>query len=135
MLIRPATPDDLDAIDRIQAAAPEAAHWKPADYLRHHCIVAVEGESIVAFLVSSDHGEEREILNIAVDPRFRRHGFGRALVQHELQRPARMWFLEVRESNQGARRLYTACGFRGVGRRLNYYDNPPEGAIVMRFFS
>ena len=39
-------------------------------------------------------------------------------------------FLEVRESNQPARRLYEKHGFREIGRRRRYYQNPLEDAIL-----
>ena len=41
-------------------------------------------------------------------------------------------FLEVRESNLGARRLYEKQGFQEVAVRKQYYQSPPENAIVMR---
>jgi ribosomal-protein-alanine N-acetyltransferase len=41
-------------------------------------------------------------------------------------------FLEVRESNSAARRLYGALGFAQVGRRRNYYRRPTEDAVVLR---
>lgn len=39
--------------------------------------------------------------------------------------------LEVRESNYAAIALYGSRGFRGEGRRKNYYDHPKEDAIIM----
>jgi len=47
-------------------------------------------------------------------------------------RGARQIYLEVRESNAPARRLYAAHGFREVGRRKEYYRRPVEDAIVLR---
>ncbi len=35
-------------------------------------------------------------------------------------------FLEVRESNQSARRLYSTLGFEETGLRKSYYSNPPD---------
>ena len=39
--------------------------------------------------------------------------------------------LEVRASNQAAILLYGSRGFRGMGRRKNYYEHPREDAIIM----
>lgn len=39
-------------------------------------------------------------------------------------------FLEVRESNMAARRLYEKLGFAETGRRRGYYANPPEDAVL-----
>jgi ribosomal-protein-alanine N-acetyltransferase len=73
--------------------------------------------------------DEVEVLNLAVDPAFRRQGIGTRLL---LSIASRHVFLEVRESNEGALRLYRKLGFQEVGRREKYYDDPEETAIVMR---
>jgi len=41
---------------------------------------------------------------------------------------ARVLYLEVRESNDVAQRLYRSRGFVAVGRRHRYYRNPVEDA-------
>jgi ribosomal-protein-alanine N-acetyltransferase len=79
--------------------------------------------------------KEREILNVAVHPDFRRHRVATGLLRAELARWPGAHFLEVRESNLAARRLYDALGFQSVGARPGYYENPPETGIVMRIFS
>ncbi len=136
MNVRLATPDDLAAIVSIQAASPEAARWDPASYLAYECRVAVVEGNVAGFLVSRQTGPgEREILNTAVDPAYRRRGIARCLLEQVLVVPDTAWFLEVRESNIAAVNLYKAQGFQLAGRREAYYDNPPEAAIVMRFFS
>ena len=136
MIIREATPGDLAAIAVIQAASPQASAWNPADYLNYDCRVAFVDSRVAGFLVSrtvADH--EREILNVAVAPADRRRGIGRALVENELARGRGACFLEVRESNLAAINLYVSMGFEIVGKRPNYYRDPAEAAIVMRFFS
>jgi ribosomal-protein-alanine N-acetyltransferase len=134
--IRRATAVDLDAIEEIQNESPEASAWLPVSYLVHDCSVAIVDNRVAGFLVSrSISSDEREILNVAVRPAYRRGGVGRALVEADLTRNRGSCFLEVRESNQVAINLYKAMGFEVVGRRADYYDHPPEAAIVMRFFS
>jgi ribosomal-protein-alanine N-acetyltransferase len=39
--------------------------------------------------------------------------------------------LEVRESNEGARKLYASYGFKEEAVRRGYYHNPQEDAIIM----
>lgn len=39
--------------------------------------------------------------------------------------------LEVRASNYAAIALYGRHGYRGVGRRPNYYEHPREDAVIM----
>ena len=135
-MIRPANAADLDRLREIQAACPEASPWNPLDY---DCLVGQAPglpTHIAGFLVSRQiAAEEREILNVAVDPIFRRQGVGKQLVEAELARSQGTWFLEVRESNLAAIALYRSLGFAPAGRRPDYYHAPDEAAIVMRFLS
>ena len=132
MTIRPAEARDLDAIDRIQGKTS----WRAEEYLNFDCQVAEEDGLVLGFLSSRQTAPgEREILYIAVDPARRRRGIAKKLLQNELNGLRGVWFLEVRESNLAAIRLYDALGFRQAGRRENYYFHPTESAIVMRFFS
>ena len=79
---------------------------------------------------------EAEILNIAVVPGDRSQGVGATLLDAVLERirgrGAAAVFLEVRESNEPARRLYLSRGFRPVGLRADYYRRPRENAVVLR---
>src|SRR5665213_506093 len=114
--IRAATPADLSAITAIQNAAPDASHWESSDYLDNDCLIAFDrvasdragGEGrVVGFLLSRRTAQdEREILNLAVDPAYRRQGIARRLLDAELVRGRNTWYLEVRESNTPARTLY-----------------------------
>lgn len=134
--VRRAVGDDLERIFAIQATAPEASQWHADDYLAFNTHVAVVGGSIVGFLVSRQVADgEREILNVAVDPAYRRRGVARQLIREEMGRWPGTHFLEVRESNAAARRLYASLGFEQVGERPSYYENPDETGIVMRIFS
>lgn len=134
--IRSAASADLDQIAAIQATAPEASQWQTLDYLTFDCQVAVIDRQIAGFVVSRSVGDrEREILNVAVRPDLRRLGIATELLRGELARWPGAHFLEVRESNEGARQLYQGLGFEPVGTRPGYYENPPESGIVMRIFS
>ena len=127
---------DLGQIAAIQGTASEASQWVPADYLTFDCSVAVQSGAVAGFIVSRRVADkEREILNIAVHPEFRRLGVATELLRAEIARWPGAHFLEVRESNIAARSLYEGLGFQAVGTRPGYYDNPPETGIVMRIFS
>ncbi len=132
VIIRAAGLQDLGAIERIQGPSS----WRADEFLNFECLVA-EDEGLVRGFVASRQTApgEREILFIAVDPAYRRRGIAKRLLEHELTASRGEWFLEVRESNLAARRLYESLGFQIAGRRENYYPDPPESAIVMRFFS
>jgi ribosomal-protein-alanine N-acetyltransferase len=80
--------------------------------------------------------DEGELGDIAVLPELRGAGIGRTLLQEGIalaaSRGTRSLFLEVREANDVARRLYATVGFHVVGVRKQYYTEPVEDAIVMR---
>ena len=75
-----------------------------------------------------------EVQYIVVAKEFRRRGMGTRLlnefISYVRSTSGRRIFLEVRESNQGARRLYSALGFEETGLRKSYYANPVEDAIL-----
>jgi ribosomal-protein-alanine N-acetyltransferase len=79
--------------------------------------------------------DEIHINNVAMRPKFRGRGIGTALLLHVLTEArnlgARRATLEVRASNEGARRLYDRLGFYVAGTRRNYYSNPVEDALVL----
>lgn len=139
--IRAAQERDLADIAAIQRTSPESSQWEAQDYLAFDCQVALinydgADDRIAGFLVSrSVADKEREILNIAIHPDFRRLHIATELLGAELGRWPGAHFLEVRESNAAARRLYEGLGFQAVGERPAYYDNPLETGIVMRIFS
>lgn len=134
--IRAASEIDLPAIAEIQSSAPEAAQWNPSDYLAYDCRVA-EVEGVVAgfVVVRTVAGAESEILNLAVAAHARRQGTGRQLLGDILARSSGDFFLEVRETNTAGRRFYEKLGFREVTKRLRYYANSEESAIVMKLYS
>jgi ribosomal-protein-alanine N-acetyltransferase len=79
--------------------------------------------------------EEMHILNLAVHPDYRRRGIARRLLAEGLARArtlgAELAWLEVRPSNLAARALYKSFGFTEVGRRLHYYDDTKEDALLL----
>jgi ribosomal-protein-alanine N-acetyltransferase len=79
--------------------------------------------------------DELHINNLAVLPAFRRKGVAGALLEHVLKEGsalgARRATLEVRRSNEAARRLYERLGFTVTGIRRGYYTNPVEDALIL----
>lgn len=99
-------------------------------------LVAVEGEQVLGYVGSQTVLDESDMMNLAVDPAFRRRGIARALVLALIEQlrkmGSRQLTLEVRASNESAQALYAQLGFESVGRRKNYYFNPREDALILR---
>ena len=87
-------------------------------------------------MIAHHAADEAEILNLGVSPTWRRSGIGRALINEMItrlrERGISSVFLEVRESNEGAQRLYQSLGFKEVGRRRRYYRRPTEDAVILK---
>lgn len=137
MTIRPATAEDLPVMAAIQGMSPEASQWNPLTYLEYSCTICELDGMVQGFLVVRTVAPgENEILNLAVHPPGRRRGIAKALLEQAFGAIAGDWFLEVRESNAAAQKLYQRLGFSTAGTRPGYYqDGPkrsPESAIVMR---
>jgi ribosomal-protein-alanine acetyltransferase len=133
IIVRRGTSADLAGVRQIQAQSLPTSRWDPEHYLRHEFYVGVYHGEMAGFIVARRTApDEREILNIAVQQNFRGNGVGEKLLRRLIDSEAGEVFLEVRESNHIARRLYERTGFRNVGTRPDYYDDPPETAVIMR---
>ena len=94
---------------------------------------------VAGFVMLRIAGGEAEILTLAVDPQFRRCGYGKLLMEEALRHAyrdrAEAVFLEVDDTTRAAVSLYSGLGFETVGRRARYYerqDGPAGSALVMR---
>jgi ribosomal-protein-alanine N-acetyltransferase len=142
--IRLATAADIPAMMMLEKHAATAAHWSEEQYrtalsseVPSRVGLIVEDEAgVQGFIVGRGLDAEWEIENIAVAGPTRRRGLGTRLLGEFLDlargRGALAVFLEVRESNLAARRLYEKAAFVESGRRKRYYREPEEDAIVFR---
>ena len=131
--------DEVAALERACFSSPWSRNML-AEELDNACaayLVALDKEDggVVGYaglLVVADEGY---ITNVAVRPESRRGGVASALldvfVDFAVGNKLAFLTLEVRASNYGAIALYGSRGFRGVGRRPNYYEHPKEDAIIM----
>lgn len=92
---------------------------------------------LVAYISVYHAAGELEILNIAVDPVYRRLGYGKNLLRMMLQVARKMGIeravLEVRIGNAPALALYQGLGFEKVGTRLGYYADTGEDALIYQY--
>lgn len=132
------TDEYLDAVTELDAAVFPESPWGRETFKNNigndydHPVVALDGEAVVGYgiLRQIDAGE---ILLIGVDPLYRRQGIGRRITDEllALSNRGENIFLEVREGNTAARRLYEAAGFTEIARRHGYYKEPVEDAVIM----
>lgn len=98
-------------------------------------ITAVDDGRVVGYIGMSVVIDEGYIFNVAVDENYRRKGIGSALIGELVTfgKKNNLCFLtlEVRESNENARSLYSKFGFIKVGERKDYYKDPVENAVLM----
>lgn len=141
--IRLARPADMFPISRMSRELIEVGlgwSWTPArvgrEILSPETVVlaACCGERIVAFAIMH-FGDETAHLNLlAVEPEFQRTGIGRRLVvwleESALTAGITSIGLELRASNQGARRFYHSLGYHETGTIPGYYRGI-EAAIRM----
>ena len=97
--------------------------------------VAERDRILVGYLLAVMVADEAHLGNLAVRPSERRSGVGQRLLDDLLdasrERGVGRVTLEVRESNQIARKFYYENKFIDIAMRKNYYRNPVEDAIVM----
>ncbi len=140
MDIRRAMPDDATAIAEMEAEI-FSDPWSKKDIFSYicsengMCFTALDGGEPIAYILGTKIIPEGEIYRIAVRPDKRQRGVGFRLLSFALKTEGgagvETVFLEVRESNIPARALYRAYGFREMGIRKNYYQNPTENAVLM----
>ncbi|MGN6581068.1 MAG: tRNA (adenosine(37)-N6)-threonylcarbamoyltransferase complex dimerization subunit type 1 TsaB [Bordetella sp.] len=136
------TQDDLDEVTDLEAQV-QAFPWTrgnfedalksgyPACVLRH-------GSRLAGFCVLMAAPDVTHLLVIAVAGDLQRHGLGRRLVEwcqaQTLEVGAEGIVLEVRPSNERARRFYERLGFQQIGMRKGYYPAAKgrENALVLR---
>lgn len=109
----------------VELANPTAQVW--GIFCDHH---------LVGYLVAHVVLDSAHIVSIAVAKPWRRQGLGGMLLRHFLEEVeasgVSVVTLEVRASNELARRLYSGVGFEPVGIRREYYTNNNEDAVIMR---
>ncbi len=131
-------PKDLLAIAGLDAICFPNGSWKVEDFSSmidvggFGYLVSNAGISI-GFLFAQKINNEIEILRIATLPAFQRSGYADVLIIQLIAsiKEKTKLFLEVRESNLHAKKLYEKHGFQEINKRDGYYKNPVESAIIL----
>ena len=102
--------------------------------LWHFFVAKLENE-VVGYLSFTKIIDECQIVNVAVLESARQMGVGTLLIENLLdfcrQNGVIKLFLEVRESNVPAIKLYEKFGFLAAGVSKNHYSMPTENALLM----
>ncbi len=144
-MITPIQETDFDILFEIEQNA-HLVPWSKGTLLnnqgeRYLNLKLTEQNQIVGFAICHKTLDEATLFNIAIDPKFQGKGYGKQLLcelisQLKQQDIVTLW-LEVRESNQNAIRLYQSLDFVEVDIRKNYYptnDGGKENAVVMALY-
>lgn len=94
----------------------------------------------MGFVLCRQAGDEAEIITIATEPKHRKRGIARFLMDEAIRNlhsdRVKSLFLEVDETNASAIGLYRSLGFVQAGERKGYYasdaEEAPANALVMR---
>ena len=88
-----------------------------------YCL-SLNGKTI-GYLIAMLAPDTADILNIGIDPDFKRQGYGTGLLNHLIEdlrkRNISEILLEVRAGNQSAIQFYKSQGFEEISVRKNYY--------------
>ncbi|MGI9076195.1 MAG: ribosomal protein S18-alanine N-acetyltransferase [Gemmatimonadaceae bacterium] len=140
--IRPAMRGDIDQIMEIEQAC-FSDPWQRSSLISliddsrvYFSVAETEAGQIQGYVTAWFVLDEGEVGNLAVAPQWRGSGIGSSLlagvISYSVYRGITRLFLEVRQANLAARRLYASHGFLEIGRRRDYYRQPVEDAIVLR---
>lgn len=138
--VREMTSADLQqvtAIEKVSFAVPWTRSMFEAE-IAHGlgwCRVATDqAGTILGYIICRYYGDLWHVMDFAVRPDVRRRGVGARLLDDFLAAVSGTGLdvmLEVRPSNRAAVALYESRGFRATGRRLAYYPDNGEDALVM----
>lgn len=97
------------------------------------------GKDLAGHFVLQHVLDEAHLLNLCIAPERQGQGLGRFLLHAAMSQAclaqAASFYLEVRASNDVARRLYLSEGFTEIGRRKGYYpaaDGREDGLVMVR---
>lgn len=140
IIIRSLVKDDLSEILKIERNS-FSDPWSENKFLEEfkskvsYLYVAAFDNRLCGYIVLWHINDEGNIMNLAVNPEYRRQGIGRKLINCIINlaqsKKIHSIFLEVRSKNIPAIRLYESFGFKTYAARKKYY--PDDDALLMGF--
>ena len=124
-------------IERLVQTHPWSRQQFQESLASYQCTVYEQANQVVGFCILQPVLDEANLLLMAIHPSQQGKGLGYELLDHSIQQlknnPVQV-FLEVRESNLAAIRLYEKTDFHQIDLRKNYYpnlDGSKEHAVIM----
>ena len=96
-----------------------------------HMYIYYKEKEVIAYAVFLDMVDVFELVKIAVKKEFRGKRYGAKFLTDIIDKFDKNIFLEVREKNISAIKLYESTGFKRVNIRKNYYRDTGENAVIM----
>ena len=129
--------ESVAAIERLVQTHPWSKQQFQESLASYQCTVYEQANQVVGFCILQPVLDEANLFLMAIHPSQQGKGLGYTLLDDSIQQlknnPIQI-FLEVRESNSAAIRLYEKTGFHQIDLRKNYYPNPDgsrEHAVIM----
>jgi len=98
-------------------------------------LVAKKDNEVLGYAGMVQRIKEGHITTIAVKNRFKRKKIGTilliSLIKEAIKRGLVSLYLEVRESNKIAQEFYRKFKFSTIGRKIDYYSDTNEDALIM----
>ena len=138
-IVRKSNPKDLRSIYQIEKDVFDSEHWtygmianELVNGIGKATWVIEEPPNILGYCMSRSFENEVNILNMAIKSSSQGKGVGRYLLEHILsQVPTKSSvFLEVKQGNLNAIKLYKSLGFQEINLRSSYYKDGTS-ALVM----
>jgi ribosomal-protein-alanine N-acetyltransferase len=131
---------DVEAVAKIERSVQShpwtLKQFQDAVTAYQNTVIEVQGQ-VAGFCILQPVLDEANLLLMAIDPAQQGQGLGYQLLEASVamlkNNPVQI-FLEVRESNLAAIKLYEKSGFHQIDLRKNYYPNSNgsrEHAIIM----
>ncbi len=141
MIFEKADIKDIDELLKIEKKS-FVSHWNKQTFFEeftsengHYLVAKIDGK-IVGYSGFRHVLDEGHITTLAVHPKYRKKGIGTQIIAKLIEdakaKNLKKLFLEVRQSNLPAQKIYKSLGFKVIDRRREYYQHPLEDALVMQ---
>ena len=142
-LPRPATEEDLDKVVEIETKSIKPP-WKKEEFFAelgkshsHFWVLTDEktDQEVIGYLVFHFPAEQAHLITYAIDPSFRRMGWGKVLLRQMISFVMRKGgasiILEVRKGNTSAVQLYQSLGFVVIRTLPRFYPDGEDGFVML----